>query len=117
MIDVEYAKTVLSKPDLFVRYGGLKKLFPLLGDSLLTVEGEEHRYQKKILSKGFNLLQMRFYLPVVKKHGDILIRVALYFLLIFKSVKKHNADYFCLYLQRSLHYLLERKYKTLNKYG
>ena len=71
----EWVKHIFSRPEELPRGDFLPKFFPLLGKGLLTSTGDEHRFQKRILSKAFSNQQLQTYVPIFDKHAEDFVKV------------------------------------------
>lgn len=86
LLKPEWIKYVLSQPESFPRYLDLfKGFFPLLGDGILASTGDDHSFQKKILSKAFAKGNILKYIPAFNKHVEVLVRVSLWPFCLFLS--------------------------------
>ena len=75
LLQSEYMKEVLSKPDIFPKTNVLNLFFPLFGNGLATATGESHRFQRKFFTKSFSMIYMKHYVPLFNKHAGILTEV------------------------------------------
>lgn len=82
----EWVKHIFSRPEEFPRTEFLTRFFPLLGNGLLTSVGDQHRFQKRILSKAFSNQQLQTYVPIFDKHAENFVKVFFsfnFFILLF----------------------------------
>ena len=75
LLDPEYPKHVFSRPDLFVRSDLLEKACPFFAKGLLSAKGEEHRWQKSVLSRAFTPEKQRVYVEVGNKFAERFVQV------------------------------------------
>ena len=73
IIKPEHMRYVLGNPGYFERTGNLKKLFPLMGDGILTSSGKAHAFQKKLMAKAFSVDHIKLYVPRMNHHARRLI--------------------------------------------
>ena len=69
----EHIKYVVGNPALFTRGESLRFFFPLMGDGILTSEGKEHSFQKKLMAKAFSVEHIKRYIPKMNFHAKRLI--------------------------------------------
>ena len=72
----DWVKYVLSRPADFPRNDFLEKFFVLVGKGLLTATGDDHRFQKKLLSKAFSTNYLMNYVPVIDRHATEFVKVS-----------------------------------------
>ena len=75
LLNPDYPKHVFTKTDLFVRSDLLEKACPFFTKGLLQAKGEEHKWQKSILSRAFTPEKQKVYVEVGNKFSDQLVQV------------------------------------------
>lgn len=64
--DLKAANYIFLHPDLFIKpAGGNRVLTDALGRGLVTVEGQEHRRQRRVLNPAFGWIQIQAMSPVI----------------------------------------------------
>ena len=71
----KHMRYVLGNPSLFKKDKFFKTLFPLMGDGVLSSNGKEHAFQKRLLGKAFSPDHIRKFMPVMNDHAKRLIDV------------------------------------------
>ena len=83
MLKPDWIKYILSKPEEFPRLGLFAYFFPLLGDGLLSSNGDLHRFQKRLLAPAFSSTNLKKYVSVFDKHTGALCQVSILLFYIF----------------------------------
>lgn len=66
---------VLNNAYIFPKPAGLRSaLSTILGDGVLTTEGNQHKYQRKLVNPTFNQNSVRAYAPLFHRHARALIK-------------------------------------------
>ncbi|XP_065651582.1 cytochrome P450 4C1 isoform X2 [Hydra vulgaris] len=75
LIAPEFIKKIFADGKLFQRATSLKILAPLIGNSMLTSNYEDHHWQRKLFNGAFTSQQLKNYFPAFLTHTDLLTKL------------------------------------------
>ena len=75
LTNLDFAKKLLLNWKTHERNSKISEWLPLVGKGLLTSEGAEHRWQRKLLNKAFLPGQLKKYFPKFVEYSNLLAKV------------------------------------------